>query len=185
MKLTCFLLLLLAVISCGAEDNSCDGLGLLYPPVEEEVLTKGTLRKVDQERGQNTESCLNRDNTTSPPPCRTLQYALHELEDTSVGGRASGLRLELAPGVYRSVNESSKIINSDNVAVIGAGVSKTFFVCGANGSEEVVCTYRNFQVVNSSNVYISGITFTGCGPITSTFYIGMSDYVFIKNCSFE
>lgn len=144
-----------------------------------------TLRRVDLEQGNDTADCLNSEQAPNPPSCKTLQYALHESEDTSIGGMAANLRLELGPGVYTSTNETTKITNSNNIAIVGAGVSQTIVVCRVNGSEDTPCNYQNFQISNSSHVKITGITFTGCGPITSSVYIATSDYVFIDGCSFE
>lgn len=190
MMKTCLYLLLLSVLliswpRTNASDAQCSELDRLFSPAPEDTLLETITREVDQQRGTDDVSCLNSNNSSSPPPCRTLQYALHESEDTSVGGRASNLQLNLGPGVYRSINESNMIFDSYNVALIGAGVSETFFVCGRNGSEDSPCDYRNFQIVNSSHIYISGITFSGCGPITSSVYIALSNFVFIQGCLFE
>ena len=168
-----------------ASDAQCDELDLLFPPVVKDIKTEATIRIVDQQGGTDNEDCLNRNNSTSPPPCRTLQYALHESEDTTVGDRASNLLLRLGPGVYRSLNESNKIINSYKVAIIGAGVSETTFVCGENGTADAPCDYPNFQIVNSSHIYISRIRFSGCGPITSPAYIAQSNFVVVEDCLFE
>ena len=156
------------------------------PLLSAQILNESsTLRRVDLAMGQDSVQCLNRNSSSSPPPCRTLQYALHESGDTSVGGEVGHLRLELGPGVYRSVNESTRITNSYDVAIMGAGVSQTFVVCGTNGSADAPCNYTNFQIVNSTRISVSGITFTGCGPITASLYIALSDLIFIDRCSFE
>lgn len=158
-----------------------------FSPVLDELQREdaSTLRRVDLTQGNDSLQCLNRNKTSSPPPCRTLQYALHESEDVTVGGEAGHLRLELGPGVYRSINESTKIINSYNISIIGAGVSQTVVVCGVNGSADTSCNYPNFQIINSTGIFVSGITFTGCGPITSSLYIALSDFVFIDSCYFQ
>lgn len=163
----------------------CDDLDGLFMPELEAIMADPILRKVDLEDGNDTEECLNVNRTNDPPPCSSLLYALHESNDSSVGTVTSNLRLDLGPGVYRTINRTANIINSDRVAIVGAGISCTFFVCGINGSDDVPCTYPNFQIRNSTRVYISGITFTGCGPITSSVFMGQSDFVFIDKCSFE
>lgn len=168
-----------------ALEEHCKAADQLFSPLRDQILSQATLRKVDQLMGRDEEFCLNRNGSAAPPPCRTLQFALHESQDTTVGDNASNLWIELGPGVYRAVNESNMISDSQNIALIGAGISKTLFVCGTNGSEEILCDYQNPRIANSSHVYISGITFTGCGPITSSFYVGTSDFVVIENCSFE
>lgn len=171
---------------CSANgDEYCDQLGEFFQPELDAIFLATILRKVDLSFGNDSASCLNPTNSSEPPACRTLQYALHESEDTTVGGSASNLRLELGPGVYRSINQTTNVINSYNIAIMGAGVSQTFVVCGRNGTEDEPCNYPNFNIGNSSHVYVSGITFTGCGPITSSLYIGSSNFVFIDECSFE
>ena len=184
------MLLVLAVCvsppaAAAGSDGVCEELDVLFPQALQSIMSDSILRMVDQQEGNDTEECLNPDNISRPCPCRSLQYALHESQDTSVGGRATNLRLMLRPGVYKSVDQSNKIINSERIAITGAGISRTFFVCGVNGSEDRVCNYRNFQIINSSFIYISRATFTGCGPITSSIYVGLSDFVFIDKCSFE
>lgn len=163
----------------------CEALDDLFPSVPGPFGASITLRRVDLTGGNDIAACLNRAQAPDPLPCRTLQYALHESEDVSVGGRASNLRLVLSAGVYTAGNETAKISNSNNIAIVGAGISRTIIVCGRNGSDDVSCDYPNFQITNSSHVYVSGVTFTGCGPITSSFYIGVSDFVYIDSCSFE
>lgn len=171
-----------------SHDEYCEELSDLFRPWEGALLTGSalTLRRVDLELGADTVDCLNSDGALNPPSsCRTLQYALHESQDTNVGGEASNLRLELGPGVYRASNETAKITNSNNITIVGAGVSRTLVVCERNGSKDSLCNYQNFQINNSSHIFITGITFTGCGPITSSFYVALSDFVFIHECSFE
>ncbi len=176
-------------LACSGSDlEDCEHMERqTFSPVLMELLEseESTLRRVDLVNGQDEEQCLNKNQSRSPPPCGSLQYALHKSVNTSVGGEVGFLRLELGPGVYRAVEESTRIINSYDIALIGAGVSQTFVVCGRNGSEEVLCDYPNFQVINSTRILISGITFSGCGPITSSLYIGASDFIFVDNCSFE
>ena len=173
---------------CG--DEECDQLEReTFSPVLAGLLEDSagsfTVRRVDQDNGLDSEDCLNLEQSSSPQACRTLQYALHESADTSVGLATGFLRLELGPGVYRAIGESNKIINSYNISIIGAGVSQTVFVCGNNGTEDTPCNYLNFQIINSTRILLANATFTGCGPITSSLYIGKSDFVFLDGCSFQ
>lgn len=94
------------------------------------------------------------------------------------------LRVKLQPGTY-ILTGSQPIINSVNVSLIGAGPDKTVFHCGEFGDEDRVCDYMNFQIRNSSNICVCGITFTRCGPITSSVYVAFSDTIFFKNCVFR
>lgn len=182
----CFSLLLLLVASniCrgnAGESEYCDAFDSIFPSPA--LSSYSVQRRVDLTDGNDSVECLNLNSSdTSPPPCRSLQYALHETENISIGIPVSSLAVLLGPGVYTSLLESTRIINSNEVAIIGAGVSETFVVCR---NEETVCEYENFQIMNSTNVTVRGITFTRCGPITSAFYVGFSDFVSIENCSFE
>lgn len=181
--LACFLL----PAYCVARDyRYCEELESFFGSGEESSApTAITWRRVDQEGGSDSEECLNGGKSPSPPSCKTLQYALHESSDNTVGTTAPNLRLDLSPGTYRAINETAKILNTHNVTIVGAGVSETIMVCGSSGEEDTPCNYPNFQIANSSHIHIRGITFTGCGPITSSMYIGSSDFVFIDECSFE
>lgn len=168
--------------SYASASENCSNLDTAFLSRREFIFTNSTVRRVDLESGNDTEGCLQGED---PPSCRTLQYALHETEDTSVGGVVTNLRIELGPGVYVAINESTRIYNSYKVALIGSGVGQTYIVCGRNGTDDVPCRYPNFEISNSTDVFLSGITFTGCGPITSSLYIGTSDYILIDECSFE
>jgi len=141
------------------------------------------IRKVDLEEGEDKEECLNKNRTSEPPPCASLEYALHG--DEHLEGVTSDVAVYVGPGVYRSNENTTRVVETERVAFIGAGASKTIIVCENNGTEDYPCVFPNFQVRNSSHVLIAGVTFTGCGPVTSSLYIGTSDYVFIENCTFE
>ena len=91
--------------------------------------------------------------------------------------------ISIGPGTYAPANGSPVVvINSRNIALIGAGSGETVFECGAYGDNDRPCDYMNFQIRNSSHVYIKGITFTRCGPITSAVYIGSSEHVVFEDC---
>ena len=169
-------------LSCAGGSEDCNNLDTGFLSRREFILTNSTFRRVDLIEGVDNRDCLQRGNTTS---CRTLQYALHETEDTSVGGVVANLRIKLGPGVFVAINETAKIYNSNKISLIGSGVGQTYIVCGRNGTDDIPCSYPNFGIFNSSDVFLSGITFTGCGPITSSLYIGSSDYILIDKCSFE
>ncbi len=177
------ILLSLASLTSAEGKTYCDDLESSF---QSSTTTNRTLRRVDPISGEDTWECLNSNNTGGPEPCLTLGYALHGTGDISGEGPVrSDLVIELSAGVYRAVNDSTSIINSNNVAIVGAGVAKTIMVCGTNGSRDVPCEYTDFEIRNSSNISITGVTFTGCGPITSSFYISHSDFISIDKCSFE
>lgn len=163
----------------------CNGVKSMFA---HHLQTSGyTLRRVNPVNGTNSVDCLNYNNASSKPsPCRTLHYALHESEDVIVRDSIQqDLEVHLAPGVYKFPNQTTRINNSQRIAIFGSDIGESIIVCGVNGSEEVPCFYRNFQITDSSNVLISGITFTGCGPITSPLYVASSDLIFINNCTFQ
>ncbi len=141
------------------------------------------VREVDLEFGADNEECLNANGTSDPPPCQSLQYALHG--DGHEEGVTPGVIVHVGPGVYRSSNLTTRVVDSERVAILGADPSRTTIVCGANGTADVPCKFPNFQIRSSSHVLVSGITFTGCGPVTSSLYVAFSDYVFLENCIFE
>lgn len=136
-------------------------------------------RRVDLENGTNVSECLN-----GSVPCRTLHYALHGAEIIEERSNSQNLVIELSPGTY-VLTDNQVIVNSDNVAILGAGVEKTIFNCGEFGEDDRVCDYMNMQIRNSSNVYVYGVTFTRCGPVTSSVYVAFSDLIFFKNCVFR
>ncbi len=142
------------------------------------------IRKVDLDLGSDSEECLNANRTSSdPPPCRSLEHALHG--DGHQEGVTPGVIVHVGPGVYRSTNLTTRVVESERVAILGAGPSRTIILCGANGTADVPCKFPNFQIRSSSHVLVSGVTFTGCGPVTSSLYVATSDYVFLENCVFE
>ena len=145
------------------------------------ILSSATvIRSVDLERGENTTACLN-----GSKPCRTLHYALHGVDDMLLHSSVSNLRVNLQPGTY-VLTGSEQIINSVNVSMIGvAGVEETVLSCGEFGDLDRVCDYMNFQIRNSTNVYMSEVTFTHCGPITSAAYVAFSDNIYFENCVFR
>ena len=192
MQLPLLLLLLVALLGplnavvsdfC---DEADDHLSLEYDKI---IADNSTVRKVDLEVGVDEEECLNANRTSSPRPCSSLHYALHGDKSGMFESAGSDLVVHLGPGIYRSlVNNkvhTTKIINSHRVAFIGAGASRTTVVCGVSGDDEKTCIFLNFQILKSTHVLISGITFTGCGPITSPLFFREADYVFIENCTFE
>ena len=165
----------------------CDDLNdQLSEEYDKIINANSTVRKVDLESGLDEEECLNANRTSDPTPCLTLLYALHgDTNEDNMENAASDLVVYLGPGVYRSFENTTRAVNSHRVAFIGAGASRTIVTCGTSGKNDVPCSFPNFQIRNSSHVLVSGITFTGCGPITSSLFVGQSDYIFIENCSFE
>ena len=143
-----------------------------------------TARYVDPEAGNDTIACLNYANTSQPPPCRSIHYVLNGDTDTNDTHANDNIVVYLSPGSHRLSNMTS-ITNSMRVAVIGSGVGVSFINCGEFRETDQVCDYQNLQVRNSDYVYITGLTFTRCGPITSNLYIALSDYVYVDSCSFE
>jgi hypothetical protein len=183
-----FSTLYLCLSCCGVWGHQyCEDLDGLFGPGQSALLAGPdlTLRRVDPVNGLDSAECLNNEQAANPPTCRTLQYALHESEDTSVGTTTPNLRVELGRGEYQSINQSSKILNTNNVTIVGAGISQTIIVCGESGSQDSPCDYQNAQISNASHVYVTGITFTGCGPVTSALYVATSNFIFIDQCSFE
>ena len=136
-------------------------------------------RSVDLENGVNSTDCLN-----GSVPCRTLHYALHGVDDAGERSNVRNLVVELGAGTY-VLTGSQQIINSINVSIVGAGADRTVFNCGEFGESDRVCDYMNFQIRNSTNVYVSGITFTRCGPITSSVYVALSDNIYFEKCVFS
>lgn len=141
--------------------------------------TTGLVPRYVDSSGSDSKTCLNYDNVTQPPPCQTLEYALNGDNAT-----ADNVAIYLGPGTHVLYNATA-VINSQRVAIIGAGEEFTFVHCGTYLEDDTVCEFKNFQVRNSTFVYISGITFTRCGPITSNVYIAFSNHVYIENCSFR
>ena len=89
-------------------------------------------------------------------------------------------------GTYKTISESAvAVINSENVTIVGSGQGQTFFHCGGYEESDSPCSYMNFQIRNSTNVYVRGITFTRCGPITSAVYIASSQSVTFEDCEFR
>ena len=131
--------------------------------------------------GNDTEACLNYQNTTQPPPCNTLYYVLNG--DNSTRHSNDDVAIYLGPGLQR-LTSATAVINSRRVAIIGSGEGVTFMNCGSYLETDRVCQFTNFQVRNSTFVLITGITFTRCGPITSSVYIAFSNHLYIENCSF-
>lgn len=162
----------------------CNELEQYFLAENTSIFTSPTIRKLDSDHGSNSEACLNVDNSTDPPPCQTLHYALHGNENPSNLVNLYDIFIHIAPGTYR-LNNRTRILNSNRVALLGAGVGKTRFICGTFGEEDTLCEYMNFQIRNSSHVYVSGVTFTRCGPITSIVYVAESDFVIFQDCAFR
>lgn len=96
------------------------------------------------------------------------------------------LTIYIGPGTYKPTNEVAiAVIDSSNISLVGAGGSQTVFQCGGYKDGDSPCSYMNFQIRASRYVFVSGFTFTRCGPITSAFYISSSDHVVIKDCVFR
>ena len=166
------------LVSC--DHSSCASIARKSVIDIEAIRSSATVnRSVDQEKGENSTACLN-----GSVPCRTLHYALHGLDDVQLRSNLSNLRVNLQPGRY-ILTGSELVINSVNVSIIGAGAEQTVFNCGEFGDSDRVCDYMNFQIRNSINVYVSGVTFTRCGPITSSTYVAFSDNIYFKNCVFR
>ena len=96
------------------------------------------------------------------------------------------MTINVGPGTHRPTNGTPiAVIDSRNVALIGAGRGKTVFECGSFGDEDAPCSYMNFQIRSSSSVFVSGVTFSHCGPITSAVYISTSENIVIRDCEFR
>ena len=173
----CLLSVRLVVVSCDHESRTCEES---VSPVVNWILSSATVhRRVDQELGVNSTECLN-----DTIPCRTLHYALRSVENQEERSSVRNLVIYLGPGTY-VLTGSEQVIDSVGVALIGAGPDKTVFTCGEFGDSDRVCDYMNFQIRNSSYVYVTGILFTRCGPITSAVYVAFSDNIYFDNCVFQ
>ena len=175
----------LSVSSTAREENGCADLEGVFPNEVAEVLTSGlTVRRVDPNSGINTQDCLNAANNSSAQPCATLHYALHGNEDPNNRTRVENVVVYLPEGNYSLVG-GLWIINSDNVSIIGAEDGSSVIECGVYGVNDQPCFYENLQIQNSTRVYVFRVTFTKCGPITSSAYIAESEFVVFHNCSFR
>ena len=129
LKIFYCVVVLLLCTAVNAQDEACTNLTTDFTAQKQEKfldnLSSLTPRYV-KVTGNDNETCLNYWNTTQPPACKTLKYALS-------GGNSSvhsnnGVAIYLSPGSFRSV-EATVIIDSERVAIIGSGVDKTFFNC--------------------------------------------------------
>lgn len=176
----CTVLLSCCWLQASSDHSSCASISKSSVIDIDAVKSSATvIRNVDHEKGENSSACLN-----GSLPCRTLRYAMRGVSDDQLGSSVSNLRVNLQPGTY-ILTGSEQIINSVNVSIIGAGADKTVFHCGEFGDTDRACDYMNFQIRNSTNVYLSGVTFTRCGPITSSAYVALSDNIYFKNCVFR
>lgn len=172
-----FLLFLISSSSCTDIRQTCKQVETLPQHIYNNTVSQNSaVIHVDPVNGSDTPACLN-----SSIPCATLQYALYRRTE-QVG--QSNITLLVAPGKYQLV-DSFRILDSERVSIIGSGSDSTFFVCGAYGDDDSPCTYMNFQIRNSHYIYISGVTFTQCGPVTSNVYIADSGFVYFEDCVFR
>lgn len=173
------LLLTLAALLCRAGDYKiCKQLLNEIPPEMDLIFTNYTPRWVNLDSGQNTDACLN--SSSAATPCSSLRFALLGQEDTNQSVR--NLVVYLSPGTY-NLSGGLPLINAHRVAIIG---NSSTVSCGAFGKEnDQPCSYMNFQIRNSTYVYVSGITFTQCGPVTSNVYVADSSHLFFKDCAFR
>lgn len=179
------LLVALAFLCQAREYEVCENLQVQLPTEMAKIFTNYTVRWVDPRQEQSTAACLNPDNSTSAPPCASLQYALHETDDVNVQLDRGDLVIYLSPGTYRQ-NGTLVLSNVQRVAIIGAGMDLSMIHCGTFGAEDnTPCSYLNFQIRNSTYVYLSGVTFTRCGPIASNVYVAESSFLFFKDCAFR
>ena len=177
------LALLLTMIVSVNSLKICGELKSTFPS-KAELFQNSVYREVDPVSGRNTPECLNAANSSDAPPCRTLQYGVHGFEEPQNRSVLFDVVVKLAPGTYE-LNGALQILDSSRVALIGAGVDSTFFNCGEFGDSDSACSYMNLQIRNSSQVYVSGITFTRCGPVTSSVYIAESHFVVFQECAWR
>ena len=173
------LLLFLSISPSTGEDvrDTCSQLESYLPQhINGTVFQDPVVIYVDAAVGNNTPECLNYNSTTAPP-CATLQYTRGVVSQSNV-------KVMVAPGVY-NLTGSFSIIDAERVSIVGAGTSSTMFTCGAFGDADSPCSYMNFQISNSSYVSVSGVTFMHCGPITSNVYISDANFVSFKDCVFR
>lgn len=104
---------------------------------------------VSQENGKDNTSCLHEKTV----PCRTLDYALRYVENSSFSGNVS-----LQSGYYPyNLTEHFHFINKTNISLAGNGESSFVKVdCHRNGS-------LSFE--RSENIRLSGILLHGCGGL--------------------
>ncbi len=176
------ILVLPAILDFVNAQSSCSDLHSdITSQVNGSTFENATIRIVDQSLNQNdSEECLNTGNLDTPPPCATLGYAL-QIRDNATS--TTGLMIHLRTGTY-TLKGGAAVLNSQQVAIIGAGVDATEVLCGSVGIGQTnnSCLFENFQVLNSTAVLVANITFTGCGPVTSNIYIASSEYVVFENC---
>lgn len=176
--------LLLCLTPPPSSELACSDLEEELVRGQDNVFLNSTVRRVDPGAGLDSESCLNATDQRDPPPCATLLYALHGTQDASAQSVVEDITVYLGPGTYR-LRGRLLVVNSQRVALIGSGKEETRLVCGAFGDADLPCSYMNFQIRSSSYVLVSGLTFTGCGPITSPVYISESTFVTFENCAFQ
>ena len=178
------LALLLVLIFSVNSLEICGELEDSLPSKVAQVFQNPIHRMVDPVNGSNIPECLNPMNSSGAPPCKTLQYGVHGFEEPQNRSILTDLVITIAPGTYVLIG-ALQILDSERVALIGAGMDSTFFNCGESGESDSACSYMNFQIRNSSYVHISRITFTRCGPITSSVYVAESEFVFFDSCAWR
>ena len=177
MKLVVIFAVVLLSSALAGTNETCHQLEDFFSPEVKSIFINATVRWVDSELGNDTKECLNGSTAVPSSPCQSLQYALFE-------GNTSSLVIHLSPGRYTFTNTTT-VADAERVALMGAGVESTIAVCGKYLDVDEICDYRNFQIRRSSHVYIYGITFSQCGPITSNVYIAKSNFVFFNECRFR
>jgi len=181
IKQVTVLALLLAL--CSGQDVCTDLKSDLLASKESTFSDKSSLiaRYINVDNGSDIEECLNYNNISHPLPCKTLHYALNGEIDGNISN--SDTIFHLGPGSH-SLTRNTGIISSDRVVMVGEGAGVTFLNCGGFLNTDGVCLFLNLQIRDSNFVYLSGLTFTRCGPITSDLYIAFSDNIFIEDCVF-
>ncbi len=166
------------------QDEACNKLVDEFTTQKQEKFLGNFIPRYVDTAGNDTEACLNYLNVTRPPPCRTLYYSLNGDNTTGSTHSNDDVAIYVGPGSYK-LTEVTGVIDSQRVAIIGSGVGETFVNCGLYLETDRVCEFLNFQIRNSFFVFVTGITFTLCGPITSNVYVAFSDHVYIESCSFR
>ena len=152
--------------------------------------------EVDPQNG-NDDSCLSvrelidSNQTESPFPCKTLNYALNGNETSyyTTGNcsmsdiQYSNIFIVLMDGVHRLVSQL-QLVGATNVHILADNSRKAVIEC-VEFPNYAVDNFDNFFACNVDGLEFKGVVFERCGPVSSNVFVYNCSNVVFESCTFK
>ena len=152
--------------------------------------------EIDPQNG-NDDNCLSvrelieLNQTESPFPCKTLNYALNDNEMSyyTIGNcsnadiQYSNISVVLLDGVHRLISQL-QLVGATNIHIVADNSGRAVIEC-VEFPNYSVDNFDNFFACNVDGLEFKGVVFEHCGPVSSNVFVYNCSGVVFESCIFR